>query len=53
MEDHSSMFEEFSVAARRPARPAATTWSRISDSSGDTTSVGPNPSDRRIAVAAQ
>ena len=29
------------VAARRPARAAAATWSRISASSGDTTSVGP------------
>jgi hypothetical protein len=48
-----SMLEELSVAACRPARPAAATWSRIRDSSGDTTSVGPWPSARRIAVAAQ
>ncbi len=45
--------DEFSVAARSPARLAAATWSRINDSSGDTTSVGPAPSARRIAVAAQ
>jgi len=47
------MFELLSVAARSPARPAAATWSRISDSSGDTTSEGPAPSARRTAVAAQ
>jgi hypothetical protein len=47
------MLLEFSVAARRPARLAAATWSRINDSSGDTTRVGPAPSARRIAVAAQ
>ena len=47
------MFEEFNVAARKPARAAAATWSRISESSGDTTRVGPAPSARRIAVAAQ
>ncbi len=47
------MLEEFSVAAVRPAREAAATWSRISDSSGETTSVGPRPSERRTAVAAQ
>ena len=45
--------EEFSVAARNPARPAATTWSRISDSRGETTSAGPARSLRRMAVAAQ
>ena len=47
------MLEELSVAARSPARSAAATWSRISDSSGDTTRVGPAPSLRRMAVAAQ
>ena len=47
------MFEEFRVAALRPALPAAATWSRISDSSGETTRVGPAPSERRTAVAAQ
>ena len=41
------------VAARSPAREAAAIWSRISASSGDTTSVGPIPSSRRAAVAAQ
>jgi hypothetical protein len=51
--DHSSMLEELRVAARSPAREAAATWSRISDSSGETTSVGPAPSERRTAVAAQ
>jgi hypothetical protein len=33
--------EELIVAARNPARRAAATWSRINDSSGLTTSVGP------------
>jgi hypothetical protein len=42
-----------SVAARSPARAAAAIWSRINDSSGETTSVGPAPSARRIAVATQ
>ena len=44
-----------SSASRRcsPARDAAATWSRISDSSGETTRVGPAPSERRTAVAAQ
>ena len=51
--DHSSMFAELRVAARSPARVAAATWSRISDSSGETTSVGPARSARRTAVAAQ
>ena len=41
------------VAARSPAREAAAIWSRISASSGDTTSVGPAPSSRKAAVAAQ
>ncbi len=53
MADHSSMLEEFRVAAVSPARDAAATWSRIRDSSGETTSVGPAPSERRTAVAAQ
>ena len=39
------------MAARRPALAAAATWSRISDSSGQTTSVGPAPRSARIAVA--
>ena len=47
------MFEELSVAAVSPARSAAATWSRISDNSGDTTRVGPAPSLRLMAVAAQ
>ena len=49
----ASMLEELRVAARRPARSAAATWSRIRDSSGETTRAGPAPSLRRMAVAAQ
>jgi hypothetical protein len=41
------------VPARSPAREAAVIWSRISASSGDTTSVGPLPRSRRDVVAAQ
>jgi hypothetical protein len=36
--------------ARMPARAAAATWSRISASSGLTSSVGPAPRRRRSAV---
>jgi hypothetical protein len=51
--DHSSTLVELMVAARSPAREAAAIWSRISASSGDTTSVGPFPSSRSAVVAAQ
>ena len=34
-----------------PARPAASTWLRISASSGDTITVGPAPRARNSAVA--
>ena len=37
----SSTLAELTVAARSPARSAAATWSRMSASSGETTSVGP------------
>ena len=50
---HSSMLVLLTVAARRPARCAAATWSRINASSGDTTNVGPAPLDRSAEVAAQ
>ena len=50
---HASMFDELRVAAVSPARSAAATWSRISDNNGDTTRVGPAPSLRLMAVAAQ
>ena len=49
----SSTLVELIVAARSPARSAAVIWSRISASSGDTTSVGPTPGSRSAAVAAQ
>ena len=49
----SSMFVELTVAAFRPARSAALTWSRISAKSGETTSVGPAPVLRIACVAAQ
>ena len=39
------MLVELMVAARSPARSAAAIWSRISASSGETTSVGPPPCD--------
>ena len=47
----SSGLVELIVAATRPMRLAAATWSRIRASSGDTTSVGPAPARRRRAVA--
>jgi hypothetical protein len=49
----SATLAELTVAARRPARSAAATWSRISASSGEMTSVGPRPASRSAAVAAQ
>src|SRR3954454_3121438 len=45
----ASRLVELMVAARRPARSAAAIWSRISASSGDTTSVGPAPWARPAA----
>ena len=50
---HSSRLAELMVAADNPARVAASTWSRISASSGDTTSVGPSPAWRRAKAAAK
>jgi hypothetical protein len=49
----SSRLVELTVAARSPACAAAATWSRISASSGETTSVGPRPAARSAEVAAQ
>ena len=48
---HSSVFDELMVWAVMPARPAASTWLRISASSGDTISVGPAPWARSSPVA--
>ena len=53
MASQSSMFVEFTVWADNPIRPAASTWSRMRASSGDTTSVGPAPASRRSRVAIQ
>ncbi|CAB4699195.1 unannotated protein [freshwater metagenome] len=53
MGSQSSMFVLFTVAARSPARCAAETWSRIKASNGDTTNVGPAPTERNAEVAAQ
>ncbi len=53
MPGQSEKLDEFRVAARRPERSAAATWSRISASSGETTSVGPAPASRRARVAIQ
>ena len=39
------------LRARMPARIAASTWLRMSASSGDTITVGPAPRARSIAVA--
>ena len=48
---HSSVFDELIVWAVMPARAAASTWLRISASSGDTISVGPAPWARSSPVA--
>lgn len=48
---HSSVFEELIVRARMPARAAASTWLRISASSGETITVGPLPRSRSSEVA--
>jgi hypothetical protein len=42
---------ELTVAARMPARAAASIWLRISASSGETITVGPAPCARSSAVA--
>ena len=47
------MFVELIVTALTPARDPAVIWSRINASSGDTTIVGPAPTARFAAVAAQ
>ena len=47
----SVTFDELMVAARTPARPAASTWLRINASSGETISAGPAPA-RRCSSAA-
>ena len=48
---HSWVLAELIVRAWIPARPAASTWLRISASSGDTITVGPAPRARSSAVA--
>lgn len=48
---HSSVFDELIVRARMPARAAASTWLRISASSGETITVGPLPRSRSSEVA--
>ena len=45
------MLDELIVTATRPSRSAAATWSRISASSGETTTVGPQPRSRSMRVA--
>mgnify|MGYP003081840403 CR=1 FL=1 len=47
MRSHSVTFAEFTMAARTPARDAAATWSRMSESSGEMMSAGPVPRARR------
>ena len=47
----SSMLVELIVAARMPARSAASIWLRISASSGEMITVGPAPIARSSAVA--
>src|SRR6266545_544059 len=49
--DHSLWLVELIVAARMPMRRAASIWSRISASSGETSSVGPAPASRSSRVA--
>ncbi len=46
-----SVLDELIVRARIPARAAASTWLRISASSGETITVGPLPRSRSSAVA--
>ena len=47
----SSRLAELIVRAWMPARAAASTWLRISASSGETMTVGPAPRARSSAVA--
>ena len=51
MADQSSLLVELMVAARIPARSAASIWLRISASSGEMITVGPAPRLRIRAVA--
>lgn len=51
MVSHSSGLAELMVRARIPARAAASTWLRMSASSGETITVGPAPRRRSRAVA--
>ena len=51
MASHSAVLAELMVRARMPALIAASTWLRISASSGDTITVGPAPRARSSAVA--
>ena len=48
---HSSMLAELIVRPTMPARPAASSWLRISASSGETITVAPEPRARSSAVA--
>ena len=47
----SSRLVELIVTARMPARSAAAIWLRISASSGETITVGPDPASRSSSVA--
>jgi len=47
----ASTLDELMVTAVSPRRSAAATWSRISASNGEITTVGPQPRARSIAVA--
>ncbi len=49
--DQSWTLAELMVSARMPARWAASTWLRISASSGEMITVGPAPAARSSAVA--
>ena len=48
---HCVMFAELIVAARMPARAAASTWLRMSASSGETIIDGPSPASRNSFAA--
>ena len=48
---HSWAFVELIATARTPARSAAAIWSRMSASSGETSTVGPAPRRRSSSVA--
>ena len=47
---HESILAELIVTAFSPSFCAAAAWSRMSASSGDTTTVGPQPRSRNIRV---